>query len=44
MSKKKLTETKPDWIIFTGEVERVTDDFMADRNEAFDEATSHLVN
>ncbi|MCG9683539.1 hypothetical protein L1D31_13265 [Vibrio sp. Isolate23] len=44
MSKKKLTETKPDWISFADEVERVTDDFMADRNEAFDEAGSNLVN
>lgn len=44
MSKKKLTETKLDRISFADEVERVTDDFMADRNEAFDEAVSHLVN
>lgn len=44
MSTKKLTETKPDWISFADEVERVTDDFMANRNEAFDEAGSSLVN
>lgn len=40
MSKKKLTKTKPDWISFADEVERVTDDFMSDRNEA----GSNLVN
>ncbi|WP_287233419.1 hypothetical protein [Vibrio sp.] len=34
MSKKQLTKTKPDWISFADEVERVTDDFMSDRNEA----------
>lgn len=27
------TETKPDWISFFDEVERVTDDFMTNRNE-----------
>lgn len=40
MSKKKMTKKKPDWISFADEVERVTDDFMADRNEA----GSNLVN
>lgn len=44
MSKKKSTETKPDWVSFADEVERVTDDFMADRNEVFDELGSGLVN
>nr|HAS2387063.1 hypothetical protein [Vibrio cholerae O1] len=38
------TETKPDWISFFDEVERVTDDFMANRNEVFDEPSSDLVN
>ncbi|CAH8242221.1 conserved hypothetical protein [Vibrio aestuarianus] len=38
------TETKPDWMSFADEVERVTDDFMANRNEVFYEPSSDLVN
>ncbi|MGB1973022.1 MAG: hypothetical protein ACPHQD_03135 [Vibrio toranzoniae] len=38
------TETKPDWVSFADEVEWVTDDFMASRNEAFDEPSLDLVN
>lgn len=44
MSKEKLTEAKPDWVSFADEVERVTDDFMADRNEVFNKEGSNLVN
>ncbi|EGQ9105696.1 hypothetical protein VCSRO209_0337 [Vibrio cholerae] len=38
------TETKTDWMSFADEVELVTDDFMTDRNEVFDEPSSDLVN
>ncbi|KNH11906.1 hypothetical protein ACS79_15100 [Vibrio lentus] len=34
---------KPDWLSFS-DVERVSDDFMANRNEVFDESCSDLVN
>ncbi|EGR0581324.1 hypothetical protein NMS60_002171 [Vibrio cholerae] len=37
-------ETKPDWMSFADEVERITDDFMANRNEVFDEPSSDFVN
>ncbi len=37
-------ETEPDWVSFADVVERVTDDFMADRNEVFDEPSSDLLN
>ncbi|EIJ0946050.1 hypothetical protein LH710_001916 [Vibrio vulnificus] len=43
MSKKKLTETKPDWLSFS-DVEKVSDDFMANRDEVSDEPCSDLVN
>ncbi len=36
-------ETKPDWLSFSDR-ERVSDDFMANRNEVFDEPCSDLVN
>ena len=38
------SETKPDWLSFADEVERVTDDFMADRNEVLDNPSSDLLN
>ncbi|HFG2072411.1 TPA: hypothetical protein ACGF3P_002265 [Vibrio cholerae] len=38
------TEKKPDWLSFTEAVERITDNFMANRNEVFDELRSDLVN
>ncbi|WP_114786274.1 hypothetical protein [Vibrio tetraodonis] len=38
------SETKLDWVSFADGVERVTDDFMADRNEVFGEPGSNLVN
>ncbi|MEZ8055771.1 hypothetical protein AB4184_15320 [Vibrio splendidus] len=38
------TETKPDWVPFADEVERITDDLMANRNEVFDELSSGFVN
>ncbi len=38
------SETKPDWISFADGGERVTDDFMANRNEVFDEPSLDLVN
>lgn len=38
------SETKPDWVSFADEAERVTYDFMANRNEVFDEPSSYLVN
>jgi len=44
MNKKRLTEAKPDWLSFADEAERVTDDFMANRNEVLDEPSSDLVN
>ncbi|MCR9662909.1 hypothetical protein [Vibrio parahaemolyticus] len=31
------SETKLDWVSFADGVERVTDDFITDRNEVFDE-------
>jgi len=37
-------EPKPDWLSYADKVERVTDDFMADRNEVFDNSSSGLVN
>ena len=37
-------EPKSDWLSFADEVEQVTDDFMADRNEVFDNSSSGLVN
>ncbi|TMX46590.1 hypothetical protein DA099_14915 [Photobacterium damselae] len=37
-------ETEPDWVSFADVVERVTDDFMADRNEVFNEPSSDLLN
>ncbi len=36
-------ETIPDWLSFS-DVERVSDDFMANRNEVFDEPCSDSVN
>ncbi|MEZ8820157.1 hypothetical protein AB4562_14205 [Vibrio sp. 10N.222.54.A1] len=36
--------TKPDWLSFADEVERVTDDFMADRNEVLDNPSSDFLN
>ncbi|HFC9209814.1 MULTISPECIES: hypothetical protein [Vibrio] len=44
MSKEKLTEKKPEWLSFTEAVERITDNFMANRNEVFDDLRSDLVN
>ncbi|EJL6400809.1 hypothetical protein ATY35_19435 [Vibrio cidicii] len=38
------TETKPDWLSFADAVESITDNFMANRNEVFDELRSDLVN
>ena len=38
------SETKPDWLSFTDEVERVTDDFMADRNEVLENPSSDFLN
>ncbi|MBF4301431.1 hypothetical protein [Vibrio anguillarum] len=38
------SETKPDWISFADGGERVTDDFMANRNEVFDEPSLDLLN
>ncbi|EII2378938.1 hypothetical protein LG166_003214 [Vibrio cholerae] len=38
------TEIKPDWMSFADEVERLTDDFIANRNEVFDDPSSDLVN
>lgn len=38
------SETKPDWVSFADGVERVTDDFMADRSEVFDEPRPDLLN
>lgn len=38
------TEKKPDWLSFTEAVERITDNFMANRNGVFDELRSDLVN
>ncbi|WP_425667115.1 hypothetical protein ACPUEJ_20915 [Vibrio tubiashii] len=38
------SETKPDWLSFADEIERVTDDFMADRNEVLDNPSSDLLN
>lgn len=37
-------ETKPDRISFADEVERVTDDFMTNRSEVFDESRPDLLN
>ncbi|EKB1966240.1 hypothetical protein ONF83_004851 [Vibrio parahaemolyticus] len=37
------SETKPDWLSFS-DGEKVSDDFMANRNEVFDEPCSDLVN
>ncbi|EHU0384470.1 hypothetical protein KY019_002853 [Vibrio cholerae] len=37
-------EIKPDWMSFADEVERLTDDFIANRNEVFDDPSSDLVN
>ncbi|MEZ8795785.1 hypothetical protein OAA_03970 [Vibrio cyclitrophicus 1F175] len=38
------SETRPDWLSFADEVERVTDDFMADRNEVLDNPSSDFLN
>ncbi|MDN2480013.1 hypothetical protein [Vibrio agarivorans] len=38
------SEAKPDWISFADVEERVTDDFMANRNEVFDESSSGALN
>ncbi|MBF4390590.1 hypothetical protein [Vibrio anguillarum] len=38
------TEKKPDWLSFTEAVERITDNFMANRNEVFDEPSLDLLN
>lgn len=38
------SETKLDWISFADGVERVTGDFMANRNDVFDEPSSDLLN
>ncbi|NOI35829.1 hypothetical protein F0250_18040 [Vibrio cyclitrophicus] len=38
------TETKPDWVSFTDEAEQITDNFMTNRKEIFDELSSDLVN
>ncbi|CAE6892809.1 hypothetical protein ACOMICROBIO_LKFPLAJE_00932 [Vibrio sp. B1FIG11] len=38
------SETKPDWISFADGVERVTDDFMTNRSEVFDESRPDLLN
>lgn len=38
------SETKPDWVSFADEVERVTDDFMANRDEVINEPSSALLN
>ncbi|MGR5414451.1 hypothetical protein ACPV5T_16340 [Vibrio astriarenae] len=38
------SEAKPDWISFADEGERVTDDFMANRNEVSDEPSSGFLN
>ncbi|HGY9585519.1 TPA: hypothetical protein ACOJQP_003963 [Vibrio harveyi] len=38
------SEIKPDWISFADGGERVTDDFMANRNEVFDEPSLDLLN
>ncbi len=39
-----MTETKPDWVSFSDEVERATDDFMADRVDVFENPDSNLIN
>ncbi len=38
------SETKPDWISFADGGERVTDDFMANRNEVSHEPSSDFLN
>lgn len=38
------SEPKPDWISFADGVERVTDDFMTNQSEAFDESRPDLLN
>ncbi|MBE4475875.1 hypothetical protein D5E87_23120 [Vibrio parahaemolyticus] len=38
------SEAKPDWISFADGGEGVTDDFMANRNEVFDEPRPDLLN
>ncbi|MEF1339507.1 hypothetical protein REH81_22490, partial [Vibrio rotiferianus] len=38
------SEKKPDWVSFADGADRVTDDFMASRNEVFDDPSSGLVN
>jgi len=37
------SETKPDWVSFADGDERVTDDFMANRDEVIDEPSSALL-
>lgn len=38
------TKKKPDWMSFTDEAERIRDNVMINRNEAFDVFSSDLVN
>ncbi|WP_228006459.1 hypothetical protein [Vibrio sp. OPT10] len=39
-----MTEKEPDWVSFTDKEERVTDDFIANRNEVSNEPSSDFVN